>query len=391
MTETGRESQTCSVQGATVSAGRERRKRKKARNLFPSFSLLLSALLLHVKSYLPLLIVLLRVCQGNRDWEVNSTWLLRHFNRERERERERERRGGWGFGKGESVMKFMPQIAVWDFALLTGIVRHTCRGQVKDWKFYCPHMAVFIEQKHKHLHLFSCISLLPPTPVKIAPRVVLSSPSPFIYFLNFFFFFAKKLKKLEMFTKENVAVQQNVCNCFIFILLIDSTTPQSVAVHSRLWWTSSTRAWGTWSTWGRAMRNRSQVSDIQRQQHLPANQRVCFEWVSSEHYVIQSVTWWCLSVSRTQRWLSPGRPTSTPSRRSERTRSCLPSPESSVSFKRVQVTSNTCGDKQQTSRGPAGYPCSNVSVVTPGLEKHNEPSPSFWQNVLPGVVWHYGI
>lgn len=33
-----------------------------------------------------------------------------------------------------------------------------------------------------------------------------------------------------------------------------------VPLCPRLWWTSSTRAWGTWSTWGRAMRNQSQVN-----------------------------------------------------------------------------------------------------------------------------------
>lgn len=69
------------------------------------------------------------------------------------------------------------------------------------------------------------------------------------------------------------------------------------ALCLRMWWSNSTQAWGTWSTWGRAMRNQSQVNTTfafaQDKKGWHLINGYCFAYISQN----DTVTWWCLSVS----------------------------------------------------------------------------------------------
>ena len=106
------------------------------------------------------------------------------------------------------------------------------------------------------------------------------------------------------------------------------------AVCPRLWWISSTRAWGTWSSSGRTMRNQSQV--------FKKKHKASFTLLQGSHKVTpknspRTVTWRCVCVSPVQPWPSLERPILTRSQRWERMPLCPQSPESSVSFTRIQV------------------------------------------------------
>lgn len=84
--------------------------------------------------------------------------------------------------------------------------------------------------------------------------------------------------------------KEKLCCCFPAWQFISALCP-------RMWWSSSTQAWGTWSTWGRATRNQSQVNTTRDNDTVTA----CIHFPESQNGagapLSQPVTWWCLSVS----------------------------------------------------------------------------------------------
>lgn len=69
------------------------------------------------------------------------------------------------------------------------------------------------------------------------------------------------------------------------------------ALRPRMWWSSSTQAWGTWSTSGRTTRSQSQVKQTALRHVNQSNVLI----LEGEHCASAStfITRWCMTVSPT--------------------------------------------------------------------------------------------
>lgn len=154
--------------------------------------------------------------------------------------------------------------------------------------------------------------------------------------------------------------------------------PLISALCPRLWWISSTQAWGTWSISGKAMRNQLQVNTVYILLTLGTHLQDKSRWpirlqnVNSELGLAVSTVCWRVSRLSLQQWLWLERPILKQSQRLERMPWFHQSPESSVSFMPVWVTSADSTLLKSQGGGSAWDFCTSISVLS-------EPP-----------VWHFG-